>query len=99
MNIESIAERVAADFMAAKPGGSETKKLMVAYALKIHSQSEGAPLRTQQRFNDRFFAVLKKFADRHPDYDMSSDRFWYALEQGARKWWDSRAVKGSGVDW
>ena len=82
-----------------KPSRSNINKLIEAYALQVYSSKHKAPIRSQQKLYDKYMNILGKLSDRYPDYDLSSDSFRRQLERLADKWWNSRAMRGPGVDW
>jgi hypothetical protein len=61
--------------------------LVKAYARYIHCQD--APVSVQQRL----FGRLSYLQNDHPDIDQAD------LEREAAEWWNSRAMRGPGVDW
>ena len=84
---------------AGKPSKAQVNGLVKAYALKVHSSDQGAPIKTQQRFHTKFQALHKKLSDKYPDVDMFSDTFFDQLLKQAEKYWKSKAMSGAGTDW
>jgi len=102
MDDKEIAQellRTAQLLISGIPSAVAKKNLAKAYALKIESAKSKAPMRHQQRFHDRFQKLYDKLSSKHPDVDMNSAGFWGSLERHAKKWWDSRGMKGPSVDW
>jgi len=75
------------------------RKLVKAYALMIFSADEGAPMRAQQRFYDKFQSLHQRLTKKYHDFDMASENFWRQLELRATAWWKSRPFRGTAVDW
>lgn len=79
---------------------SEMGKLIQAYAFKIFSARGDASIRTQQRFHDSFEKMFDRLFEKYGDKaDMRSSDFWDQLQAHATRWWESRPVRGPGVDW
>lgn len=79
-----------------KPAKAEVQRLVEALAIYRHSH--GAPVKVQDRLYKKYEAalavVLKKLEARVLSSANQAD-----LEYAANLWWNSRAFKGSGVDW
>lgn len=94
---KSLASKVK-EVMSKNATKSEIMKLIELYAVKIYS-SDMTGVRRAQQLNDKFYKYYDKLADKYPEYDFESNRFWSGLESQARKWWDKQLVKGPGRHW
>lgn len=82
-----------------RPSKHSLQSLVTAYALKIYSARQNAPLRDQQRLHDAFERQLDNIVKRFPEYDFDSDAFWDGLQQRATAWWSKELVRGAGKHW
>lgn len=78
---------------------SDAENLLRAYALKRFSARGEAPFKTQLRLHEAFERTLGRLREKYAGLDLESPRFWDDLERRAVSWWESRVVRGPGVDW
>lgn len=94
--------RVLSGTSAGQPTKAKREALIKAYALMKFSGAgmvHAASLRTQQKFHDRYMKLLISIGQSYPNLDIHSDAFRREIEDVATSWWDSRVMKGVGVDW
>jgi len=84
---------------AKKVSKAERTALIQAYAKKLYSAKQNAPFRIQQRFENAFNKKHRSLVGKYPHYDFESDDFWNGLRKAAESWWESSAMRGTGVDW
>lgn len=82
-----------------RPPKSQIDRLVQAFALKIYSAQQEAPVKIQQKFYDQFQSLHAKMEKKYPYIDMESDSFWSSLKSQAEKWWNGQAVRGAGKHW
>lgn len=83
-----------------KPTKTELKKLVAAYGKKIASQRQNAPLKTQQRFHDKYEDILNKLQQKYPEsLGVLTCEFFEGLNKEAEKWISKQAFLGAGKDW
>ena len=84
---------------ATKPSKTDLDKLVKHYALMKYSGRQNAHMRSQQQLYNQYYKTLDKIAKKYPNLDTSSSRFDQQLDQRADKYWNSKAMRGAGVDW
>lgn len=82
-----------------KPAKSDINKLVKHYALMKYSGRQNANMRSQQKLYNQYFKTQDIISKKYPDLNTSSPRFQQQLEQRADKYWNSKAMRGAGVDW
>lgn len=81
------------------PPKAQIEKLIQAWALKIFSGRQEAPIKAQQRYHDKFEMFYDKMVANYPHIDFTSDSFWSSITSKAEEWWRSRPFSGGAVDW
>ena len=81
------------------PTKSQVDKLVKAYALMVNSAKLQAGLKIEQKFHDAYRKQLDMLSKKFPNIDLDSDEFNNQIERKADKFWNSKAMRGAGVDW
>ena len=90
--------KIAKDVLAGrKPSRKELEDLAQAFALYRHAHN--APMSMQNRLYSSFQKKLTRFQDKYTDGDPLNERNMKDLEKFGDKWWNSRPLRGPGVDW
>lgn len=85
--------------ISAKPTDTESGDLIKKYAKMFYSAMLGAPEEVQSGSKEAYLAHLKDMQKKYPTVDLETPEFEKALHNEAQSWWQSRKVRGSGVDW
>lgn len=81
------------------PTRAETNRLIELFADKIWLAQHGAPLRAEQRAQDKFTKYHARMAAKYPDVDMESESFWRSIESVARSFNSGRPGPRPGKDY
>lgn len=79
---------------------AEWTSLIESYARKHYAMMYGAREKSVQRLVNAFSDNMDKMVEKYPYLDLDNNMdFKVELNRRSKEWWDSRVMRGSGVDW